>query len=566
MRKSGGKRKSGGALTVVARRKGWQRHLDALGFPTPRPYREWCRAQGFAPSLHKTWWQRAQEQGLAQRLARREEAIRIRARHIAALNFESVEPYHNWCAAQGFSLSLHKGETQYAKEREARQQERAAEVLTVARQRHDAPQVRIHALYANREEAALTAWERHVHLLLERALTRSPASRAALRDLLLVACRFPALLSLEPAIPNLGQACGNTYPDALLQLALRCREWRRPLTEWRPRERRARDLFGSLVRHLLAEYPVPAFLDAAWFQDDNGQARRQQGWFLHIGNGSNLRTAQSVPLALTSLATHHFLRAPRELSILAAMRWGQALGMGGSRRQAHAIVASRLREALPDEAFWTTVIQFFVNHPSLEVTQVGPLVDYIYHQRFEPMVVVGPDGEEISVAPLNPDFSMKGRSPAALLRQMQAWHRQLADLTKLPTRYWVASGIKPLNLTMQSATSGNVTFWATHELLCSKELEEEGRAMHNCVVSYVNACTEGRSALWSLRVWTPQDPTPRRVMTVEVCPETRTMVQARGKYNDCASDPRATPRLKAGLEALRHWAKQENLTIAPGSW
>ena len=74
---------------------------------------------------------------------------------------------------------------------------------------------------------------------------------------------------------------------------------------------------------------------------------------------------------------------------------------------------------------------------------------------------------------------------------MQAWHRQLADLAKLPARYWAASGIQPLNLTMQSAVSGNVTFWATHELLCSKELEEEGRAMHNCVASYVNACMEG---------------------------------------------------------------------------
>ena len=85
------------------------------------------------------------------------------------------------------------------------------------------------------------------------------------------------------------------------------------------------------------------------------------------------------------------------------MRWGQVLGMRGSQRLAHAIAASRLRDLLPDEEFWTTVIQFFVNHPSLDMTQVGPIIDYIHHQRFEPMVVIGPDGGEISVAPQNPN-------------------------------------------------------------------------------------------------------------------------------------------------------------------
>jgi hypothetical protein len=45
--------------------------------------------------------------------------------------------------------------------------------------------------------------------------------------------------------------------------------------------------FASLVRHLLAEYPVPAFMDSVWFK-----RTRTQNWFIHVGRGHSIRDAE----------------------------------------------------------------------------------------------------------------------------------------------------------------------------------------------------------------------------------------------------------------------------------
>src|SRR5918997_6500639 len=54
------------------------------------------------------------------------------------------------------------------------------------------------------------------------------------------------------------------YADALLALSAHRRDWVRPLDAWRARSHNARRQFASLLRHLLARYEVPAFLDSAW--------------------------------------------------------------------------------------------------------------------------------------------------------------------------------------------------------------------------------------------------------------------------------------------------------------
>src|SRR5687768_18237939 len=96
----------------------------------------------------------------------------------------------------------------------------------------------------------------------------------------------------------------------------------------------------------------------------------------------------------------------RSLSVLQALRWGQVMGLGGVQRLARAVVASRLRDRLPDEPFWLTVVQFLARHPMLDPHQVGPLVDYLFAQRFErePARVVG--GTVIGGTIPQPNLSM----------------------------------------------------------------------------------------------------------------------------------------------------------------
>jgi hypothetical protein len=55
-------------------------------------------------------------------------------------------------------------------------------------------------------------------------------------------------------------------------------------------------------------------------------------------------------------------------------------------------VGTRLGKVLENEEFWESVLHFFVNHPCLDLAQVGPVVDFLQHQRFEWKEGVSPDG------------------------------------------------------------------------------------------------------------------------------------------------------------------------------
>ncbi len=62
----------------------------------------------------------------------------------------------------------------------------------------------------------------------------------------------------------MGPFGGNVFVEALANLARNYRHWIRPLDEWTPISHDPRQQFSSLVRHLLAQYPVPIFMDSAW--------------------------------------------------------------------------------------------------------------------------------------------------------------------------------------------------------------------------------------------------------------------------------------------------------------
>jgi hypothetical protein len=90
------------------------------------------------------------------------------------------------------------------------------------------------------------------------------------------------------------------------------------------------------------------------------------------------------------------------------------------------------------------------------------------------------------------------------------------------------------------------------ELNNSAQLREEGVALHHCVGSYAHLCHRGSSSIWSLRVW--QGEKSRSVLTVEVDPKRRAIVQARGKANRSVSGK--------SLQVLHHWAAREGLQMA----
>src|SRR6185312_16644857 len=101
-------------------------------------------------------------------------------------------------------------------------------------------------------------------------------------------------------------------------------------------------------------------------------------------------------------------------------------GLGDSKELARAIIATRLGRTFEHEDFWRTVVHFFVNHPELGLEHVGPIVDYLYNQRFVAQEVFVEEGDITpELKPPQPNLSMKGRTPRSLLRQVGEWHAWL---------------------------------------------------------------------------------------------------------------------------------------------
>src|SRR5262249_9746258 len=98
--------------------------------------------------------------------------------------------------------------------------------------------------------------------------------------------------------------------------------------------------FRSLVRHMIARYDVPAFLDAAWLAGLTVDAVQHQGWYKHIASGRNIRTAPDLPIPLTKKQAHHFLRAPDDFDIPSAFRWAVIVDLGGDERMVRSILGT----------------------------------------------------------------------------------------------------------------------------------------------------------------------------------------------------------------------------------
>jgi hypothetical protein len=80
----------------------------------------------------------------------------------------------------------------------------------------------------------------------------------------------------------------------------------------------------------------------------------------------------------------------------------------------------------------------------------------------------------------------------------------------------------------------NLKIYTITELLSSRELEDEGRAMGHCVATYGGSCAGGHASIWVLKVADAYD-RETRLLTLEVRSASRLIVQARQKFNKEAS-------------------------------
>lgn len=337
----------------------------------------------------------------------------------------------------------------------------------------------------------------------------------------------------------------------LLALALHHADWLRPVETWLPADQRAWPQFTQLAHHLFARYAVPAFMTSVWFELPPGAVLPQHGWYKHLGLGQNIRTA-GLPLRVTRAMAHWLMQAPHHYTAVAAVRWAQVLGLGGSEALARAVAGTRLGTVLANEAFWESVLQFFINHRSFDLAQVGPVVDFVQHQKFEWRAGVSPAGVFGQQPPPRPEFSIKGRSVASMRRLVEDWHQQLGRERRLRSFSWPHSRFNDYRLIERTDQEGNPRVWTITELLTSRTLFVEGKAMRHCVATYAGRCARGQSTIWSMELEHRRG--RHRVLTIEVDMATRTIREARRIGNVL---PQAAER-----EILERGAAREGLSVA----
>jgi len=464
-------------------------------------------------------------------------------KHLAALGLRTINGYYDWCLKHGVPATLDKSRRQLEAELAIAESVKAG-IARQARLHHN-PRKLIEA--ACKGEIVAADVKRPQLQRLCQSIERSKAdseNRAALQALLLWAVAETDFLMETFAF---GTA---TYPaiDALIKLNDRRGQWVRKLEQWKRPSHNARRQFSSLIRHLVAHYPVPEFMDAAWLRQEQG-SQKFRGWYLHIASGKNIRTAKT-PIPLTKMMAHHFLEAPDSLSIEGAFLWGQVHALGGDASLTHAFLGSRAGFDFAQNEFWQSVIRFFIANPMLDRRHVGPIADYLHAQKFQSREIVDQSGRVTIEPPPQPNLQMRGRTPDTLLAQVERWHHALGRSKGAENLFFKVSGFKAMSFKTGSKDEPNV--WSFRELHSGNELIAEGKAMRHCVASYARSCAAGNCSIWTMEV--DRRMGIEKVQTIEVSKQ-GVIVQCRGRQNRLPT--------VAEFEIVKRWATAAGLTVSP---
>lgn len=303
--------------------------------------------------------------------------------------------------------------------------------------------------------------------------------------------------------------------------------WRTDVFEWKPVAKKPHAQFTEFAFRLFCKYPVPDFLYKAFFEAGNGLFIK---WFIHLGAGKKVKELLSIPIPFTQKMGHYFLQAPSYLTIPEALRWAQARGLYADDKLAERFAYSWLgTKPYSDEEFWEDFIRIVAAGGMFNHNKLTELIDYVRNTKQN-----------------NAAYTLKGRTLQSLLRQSDAWHKQIV-LVK-GAQIWSASGIAGYEAKKKEEVV------KMEELTGSKLLADEGRTMRHCVGSYVSYCVAGRTAIFSLRKYI-LDLQVETLATVEVNLYNKRVMQAKAKMNQKISD-----------EARKHveaWAYANGLSIGP---
>ncbi|NER14390.1 hypothetical protein GWK08_13130 [Leptobacterium flavescens] len=301
---------------------------------------------------------------------------------------------------------------------------------------------------------------------------------------------------------------------------------------WRKTSLIPEEQLSSLIRYCFAKYEVPRFMETAFFRE----RILHRYWYIQLAQGRSVQKLSALPVELTKKMAHEFRHTPPGFNINQAIRRAQALGYGAGAAQADCMAYSSLSRDFGDEVFTKTVVVFFAGQKNFPFSKFRELLDYIGYAKAA-----------------NRNFSMKGRTLAALIRQSDEWHynaRKKAPPDK--GLIWKQSGIQAFY--KEETINDEQIVFKTVELRSSAELIEEGQNMDHCVAEYDGDCYNGDSAIFSLRKFVNGN-YEQTLATLEIDLLNREIIQAQAQANRNVS--------KEAEKMIRKWLSANYLGISP---
>ncbi len=315
-------------------------------------------------------------------------------------------------------------------------------------------------------------------------------------------------------------------------------KWLRHPEDWHPDPQAdARTQWASLLRHLLARYPVPAFLDAVW-QIKGELAHFERDCWCALAQGISLRDVRGFPASISGRVLHLALTSGHGRSLAEALWLAQSRHLGASSALQAAVLSSRVLVQFSDHALWVRLVAKFAAGEEAASSQFGLVADALAAIRSHrdaaqvELLLKLPLPELIRHCIKVVTTLLRERGHLLTDEQVRE-AAAMAELNKLSSSRWrPLLGREPFASKCGQA-HGHAS-WQVQELCSIDDLKREGSAMRHCVARYAWRCWKGSSAIFSLRHHRTDDAGQAQVTsfaTIEVQPRTLRVVQIRAHCN-----------------------------------
>lgn len=321
---------------------------------------------------------------------------------------------------------------------------------------------------------------------------------------------------------------------------------------------------ASFIKHVFTQFVVPDYLIHEWLRDHESLRLKWLSWLIILGQGGSLKRASTYfHWRIPSGLQHQLQSLTSDLSPLEACFYAELRRLGGNDTDAIRLIQNRIFVIDPTElkdentednyfTFWLTTIQWLIKHRNnISDDESNIILNWAMHQYTETErnnceALINRENlrrandeqfsENLSQNNLQPlqTFTMKGRSPKRVIEHSRGYQRQQS----LPWAHysWKNHG---WDLTYDNSFYPN---WEIVELTNGKELYTEGQFLGHCVSGYAGRCVANASAIFSMRK------NGQRVITIEINPVRKEIIQARGKFNRSAD--------KKEHEVILEWVKE----------